>query len=307
MILTVPGNRTMIDELRAIAIFAKTVDAGSFRLAAKGLNLSPSVVSHHIAQLEERLGVTLLYRSTRHLSLTKEGNELFAHAKEMLLAAETGLNAITQQASEPSGRLNITLPSFFTKSNLVKDIAAFAKAFPKVELLLNFTDVKQDLIRDAIDLAIRIGDLEDSALKAKKLFDMPRKLVVAPAYMECRKKPHKPQDLLDWDWIGFKMRPHRRTLIHQSSKSIELEFHPRIVADSVEAVSQLAIEGLGLATPPAFLVETALKQKDLIEPLLNWTVSSLAVFAVWPPNASKNSLTFRLIHFLVNKGTDLTS
>src|SRR5579863_733071 len=120
----------MIDELRALAIFAKTVEAGSFRTAAKELKLSPSVVSHHIAQLEERLGVTLLYRSTRHLSLTQEGNKLFEHAKEMLLAAESGLNIITQQSSEPSGRLIITLPSFFTKSKLVKDIAAFAQTFP---------------------------------------------------------------------------------------------------------------------------------------------------------------------------------
>lgn len=295
----------MIDELRAIAIFAKTVDGGSFRQAAKELNLSPSVVSHHIAQLEERLGVTLLYRSTRHLSLTQEGNELFIHAKEMLLAAETGLNAITQQSPEPSGRLNVTLPSFFSKSKLVKGIAAFAEACPKVELLLNFTDVKQDLIREGIDLAIRIGDLEDSALKAKKLFDMPRKLVVAPVYLEHRKKPRKPQDLQDWDWIGFKMRPHRRTLIDQSGKSAQLEFNPRIVADSVEAVSQLAIAGLGLATPPAFLVAPALDQKTLIEPLPNWAISSLAVFAVWPPNASKNSLTFRLIHFLENKSVQL--
>lgn len=292
----------MIDELRALAIFAKTVDVGSFRQAAKELNLSPSVVSHHISQLEERLGVTLLYRSTRHLSLTQEGNELFAHAKEMLFAAETGLNAITQQSSEPSGRLIVTLPSFFTRSKLVKDIAAFAQKYTKVELLLNFSDVKQDLIREGIDLAIRIGDLEDSALKAKKLLDMPRKMVVAPTYLEQRKKPHKPQDLLDWDWIGFKMRSHRRTLVHESGKNFEIEFKPRVVADSVEAVSQLAIAGLGLATPPAFLVASELEQKVLIEPLPNWAISSLSVFAVWPPNASKSSLTFRLMHFLEGKG-----
>jgi DNA-binding transcriptional LysR family regulator len=293
----------MIDELRALAIFAKTIELGSFRNAAKELNLSPSVVSHHIAQLEERLGVTLLYRSTRHLSLTQQGSELFAHAKGMLLEAEAGLNAITHQSPEPSGRLIVTLPSFFTSSKLVKDIAAFAQKFPKVELLLIFSDVKQDLIREGIDLAIRIGDLEDSALKAKRLFDMPRKLVVAPSYMEHRKKPHKPQDLIDWDWIGFKMRPHCRTLVHQSGKTVELEFNPRIVADSVEAVSQLAIAGLGLATPPAFLVSSSLKDKELIEPLSSWTIRPLSVFAVWPPNASKSSLTFRLLEFFESKVT----
>lgn len=288
----------MIDELRAFAIFAKTIDAKSFRQAAKELNLSPSVVSHHIAQLEERLGVTLLYRSTRHLSLTQEGKELYTHAKDMMMAAEAGMNAVMQQSPEPSGRLIITLPSFFTKSKLVKDIAAFAQEYPKVELLLNFTDVKQDLIREGIDLAIRIGDLEDSTLKAKKLFDMPRKLVVAPDYMKHRKKPHKPQDLVEWDWIGFKLRPNRRTLIHQSGKSVELEFKPRIIADSVDALAELAIAGVGLATPPAFLVTSALKHKELIEPLPEWVISALTVFAVWPANASKNSLTLRLIRYL---------
>ncbi len=288
----------MIDDLRAVAIFAKTVEAGSFRQAAKELKLSPSVVSHHIAQLEERLGVTLLYRSTRQLSLTQEGKTLFGHAKDMLMAAEQGLNSIALQSPEPTGRLSITLPSFFTKSKLIQSIADFAKTYPKIALSLYFTDIKQDLIQEGIDLAFRIGELSDSALKAKKLFDMPRKLVASPAYMKTHEKPQKPQDLADWDWIGLKMRSYRRTLIHQSGEQCELEFKPRIIADSVEAVSQLAVTGLGLATPPAFLVDAALKQNELIEILPTWEISSLAVYAVWPPNTMKSALTFRLLSFL---------
>lgn len=292
----------MLDELRALAIFAKTVEAGSFRTAAKALRLSPSVVSHHISQLEERLGVTLLYRSTRQLSLTQEGENLFSAAKAMVQAAESGLNTITHQSTEPSGKLTITVPAVLTRSSLVKDLAAFAQAFPKIMLSISFSDVQQDLIRDGIDLAIRIGDLKSSTLKAKRLFQMKRKLIVAPSYIEKRSRPRQPQDLEDWDWIGLKMRPDHKTLVNRVGKTFQIHFQPRIVVDSVDAVCQLAIAGLGLATPPAFLVEEDLRQGSLVEPLPAWGIESLGVYAVWPPNASKESLTFKLINFLEERG-----
>lgn len=288
----------MIDELRALAVFAKTVESGSFRTAAKELMLSPSVVSHHISQLEARLGVTLLYRSTRQLSLTQEGESLFVAAKMMVQAAESGLNTITHRSPAPSGTLMITVPAVLTRSILVKDLAAFAQAFPKITLSITFSDLQQDLISERIDLAIRIGDLKSSTLKAKKLFDLKRKLIVAPSYMVNRMYPQKPQDLIDWDWIGLKMRPDQKILVHRTGKTCQINFQPRIILDSVEAVCQLAIAGLGLATPPSFLVEEAIQQGLLIEPLPAWGVESLAVYAVWPPNAAKTSLTFRLIDFL---------
>ncbi len=290
----------MIDELRALAIFAKTVEMGSFRGSAQVFNLSPSVVSHHISNLETHLGVTLLYRSTRQLSLTEEGAKLFEAAKAMLEAAENGFNTITHKSSEPSGKLNITIPAFFTRSELTKAIATFAQMYPKIILAINFSDVKQHLIREGIDLAIRIGSLKDSTLKAKKLFDMKRTLVVAPAYINNNKKPKKPEDLIAWDWIGLKMRSYYKILINNVGKTFKIEFNPRIIVDSIDAVCQLSIAGLGLATPPSFLIEKDIQEGNLIEPLPEWGVNSLSVYAVWPPNASKESLTYRLIDFLAN-------
>ncbi len=288
----------MIDDLRALAIFAKVVEAGSFRSAANELKLSPSVVSHHVAQLEERLGVALLYRSTRQLSLTFEGKILFASAKSMLLAAESGLNSIAHQTSEPSGKLTLTVPALLTRSSLVKDIATFVKTFPKIALSISFSDIQQDVIREGIDLAIRIGDLKDSALKSKRLFDLKRKLVVSPDFMINHETPHSPKDLIQWDWIGLKMRANTKTLINQSGKTFSIDFEPRIIADSVDAVCQLAIAGLGLATPPSFLVAEDISQGRLVEPLPDWHAEPLPVYAVWPPNVTKESLTFKLIAFL---------
>lgn len=288
----------MIDELRALAIFAKVVEVGSFRSAANALKLSPSVVSHHLAQLEERLGIALLYRSTRRLSLTHEGEKLFLSAEAMLAAAEKGLNSVAYHATEPTGKLNLTLPAMLTRSPLVDDIAEFAKAFPKIELLISFSDRQQDLIREGIDLAIRMGNLKDSTLKSKKLFTMTRKLVVAPAIMSQHKSPRWPQDLLKWDWIGFNVRPNTKMLINEKRKTFLIDFEPRVIVDSMDAVCQLAIAGLGLATPPAFLVAEDIRQGYLVEPLPGWQAESIPVYFVWPPNASKESLTFRFMAFL---------
>lgn len=298
---TVRYGEIMIDELRALAIFAKVVEAGSFRSAAIALKLSPSVVSHHVAQLEERLGVALLYRSTRRLSLTYEGEKLFTSAKTMLLVAEKGLNSIAYNATEPTGKLNLTVPAMLTRSSLIDDIAAFAKTFPKIAISINFSDIQQDLIRESIDLAIRIGDLKDSTLKSKRLFTMNRKLIVAPALMSQYKPPQQPEDLLKWDWIGLKMRQNTKRLINQKGKTCLIDFEPRIIVDSMDAVCQLAIAGLGIATPPAFLVAEDINQGNLVEPLSEWQVESIPVYAVWPPNVSKESLTFRLITFLRDK------
>lgn len=288
----------MIDELRALAIFAKVVEAGSFRSAANALNLSPSVVSHHVAKLEERLGIALLYRSTRRLSLTHEGEKLFMSAEAMLAAAEKGLNSVAYHAIEPTGKLSLTLPAMLTRSPLVGDIAAFAKAFPKVTLSISFSDIQQDLIREGIDLAIRIGDLKDSGLKSKRLLAVTRKLVAAPALMNEHQSPRRPEDLLKWDWIGLKMRSNTKTFINQKGKTCLIDFEPRVVVDSMDAVCQLAIAGLGLATPPAFLVAEDIHRGYLVEPLPEWQAEPLPVYLVWPPNASKESLTLRFMTFL---------
>src|SRR5438034_10581874 len=113
-------------------------------------------------------------------------------AEAMLKAAEKGLNSIAYHATEPTGKLNLTLPVMFSRSPLVNDIAAFAKEFPKIAISINFSDIQQDLIREGYDLAIRIGNLKDSTLKSKRLFTFTRKLVVSPSYMRLHKVPLRP-------------------------------------------------------------------------------------------------------------------
>lgn len=291
----------MIDELRSLAIFATVVDMGSFRGAAKALALSPSVVSHHITQLELRLGVALLYRSTRQLSLTHEGEILYEKTKIMLAAAEQGLDAIAPQVGSPSGKLTISIPSLLIRSSLMKDIATFAKEYYKLDMNIQCSDIQQDIIREGIDVAIRIGNMSDSTLKAKKLYDLRRKLVVSPDMIKNRTVPQEPYDLLDWEWIGTKMRRHNKVFVDDMGDKQEIQFKPRIIVDSIEAMRELAIMGLGLATPPEFSVIEDIEKGRLVTIIPNWNLESLPVYAVWPANVGKESLTCRFISYLEMK------
>lgn len=288
----------MIDDLRAIAVFAKTVETGSFRAAAKLLGLSPSVVSHHVSQLETRLGVALLYRSTRRLSLTSAGEKMFEASREMMLAAASGLDAVAGGVGDASGKLTITMPAGFIGGPLVDDLAAFALTFPRVELAISFSDHQQDLIREGIDLAIRAGTIQDSSLKSKKLFDLGRKLVGAAGYCAGKPVPKQPSDLQSWDFIGLRMRPNNKHLMDNSGKHERIDYVPRLVVDDIHAVCQLTLAGVGLSTPPDYLVEQELNQGTLVELLPGWQVESLPVYAIWPPNAPRRSLTFRCMAFL---------
>ena len=133
---------------------------------------------------------------------------------------------------------------------------------------------------------------------------MNRTLIAAPGYATKHKKAHKPEDLLEWDWIGLNMLPASKILINQSNNRYQINYKPRINADNVEAVCQLALAGLGLATPPTFLVEEAIKTHRLIKVLPTWQVSALNIYAVWPPNSSRDSLTLRFINFLEKKSRE---
>ena len=289
----------MLNHLRPLAIFAMATKAGSFRAAARALTLSPSVVSHHIARLEERLGVALLYRSTRSLSLTPDGEKLFRATVAMLEAAESGLDALSARSSGPAGELRLTAPAVLAAGAFIDDLAAFSLQFPKIQLSLNFTDVRRNLIRDGIDVAIRMGRLEDSALKAKKLYDVERKLLAAPEYVGSRRGPRRPSDLADWDWLQLKSVRPEASFASKRGVSQRIAFTPRIIVDDAIALYRLSRAGLGLAMAPEFLAADDIANERIVEVLPEWTLRPLGIYAVWPPNAPRQSLTTRLVGFLV--------
>lgn len=288
----------MLDQLRQIAIFARTAEHGSFQGAAVALRLSPSVVSYHVSQLEAHLGVALLYRSTRRLALTPEGDRLLTSAQAMLAAADEGLTAIGAGAEEPSGPLRVTLPAVLAGFPITDRLAAFAVRHPKIRLTLDYADARRDLIRDGFDMSIRMGWLRDSALVARKLGEETRALVAAPALAARHERPETPEDLMRWPWLELQASPHRPVHLDRGADRAALRPTATLEVNEAQAMARLARGGAGLAVLPTSLVQADLADGRLVEPLPEWRPTSIGVFAVWPPNAPRDGLARRLVSHL---------
>ncbi|KZN35224.1 hypothetical protein N480_19460 [Pseudoalteromonas luteoviolacea S2607] len=288
----------MIDDLKSIAIFSAVVEHGSFRGAARALKLSPSVVSYHISTLEKKLDAALLYRSTRKLSLTPQGEKLHQVSEKMLTTVEHGLLSITEQSAVLRGKLSISLPTALTHSIYAHTLADFCKNHPHLEINIIYSDVFENLIEKGIDLAIRAGNLPDSDLKSKRLGEIERKLVCTSHFLAQYVAPSHPRDLAHIPWVRLASLPAKRRLFHTKFGHMDVEFPYQVTANSVEGMTQLCKDGLGIATPPAYLVKDCLQTGALIELLPGWRVSPIPVFAIWPNNATKKSATMRLVAHL---------
>lgn len=292
----------MIDQLRSMAIFRHVAEAGSFRAAAKSLGLSPSVVSHHISQLEQQLGTALLYRSTRKISLTDNGAELLAASQKMVAAAEAGLEAIQTQIDRPTGRLRLAVVgAVFENPPYIDHLAAFAKHHPGIDLSVSFSDQKIDLVGSSFDAAIRIGWLDDSQYKARKLFEIDRVLITSPSYLAGKAIPKTIDDLQFWDWIKLSQVSIARQLTDTRGKMPAIDPPVAIEVDSVSALYQMTKRGLGVTAVPRFLVRSELHDGSLIALSPTWNLMAPGVYIVWPNNVSDKSLTMRLVRFLVER------
>ena len=288
----------MINHLRALAVFAKTVEHGSFRAAARALELSPSVVSHHISQLEEQLGVALLYRSTRTLSLTRDGERLIGAAQAMVTAAETGINDVLDHASGLSGDLHVTAPAVLAQSPLADNIADFLKVHPDVRILIDYSDERRDVVADGIDVAIRMGWLRDSALKARKLSDVERVLMASRSFLAGRPVPKSPKDIEEWDWLDLASVTLKPVFRHASHNTVTIRPKSRLTANSASALYQLVARGAGIATLPRFLAEADIHAGTMEVLLPEWTLPSIAIYAVRPQNAPRDGLTAAFVNAL---------
>ncbi len=281
----------MIDRLRQMAIFAKTIDHGSFRGAARELRLSPSVVSHHISQLEESLGVALIYRSTRKLTLTREGHRLLAAAHKMLEAVEGELVDLSVSASAPSGELRMTIPSVLSQSHFTERIAAFSKTHPRIKLFLDFSDTRRALIDDGFDIAIRMGPKAKNTATSRKLFSVERKLVGSADYLSSRPVPDDPKDLVGWDWLA--LTPAQNVPLEFSKTGVTqatIKPEAHIFANDAQALYRLARAGAGLAIVPNFLASEDVEAGSMRYVLPDWELRAIDVFAAWPANAPKHGL-----------------
>ncbi|MDJ0612530.1 MAG: LysR family transcriptional regulator [Rhizobiaceae bacterium] len=289
----------MIHQLRSLAVFAKVVEQGSLRGAARELKLSPSVVSHHLSQLEEELGVALLYRSTRKLSLTRNGERLLPHANLIVRSAEEGIAAALDSVGELSGSLRVTAPALFANSVLGQRIAEFSIANPKVRLDIDFSEIQRDVVAEGIDVAIRAGWLRDSQLKARKLYEEERVLICQSEYADTLPEPQEPSDLVEWNWLELSPVSLNPAFKSPGGETVSIKPRSHLAANNAAALYQLCRSGAGLAILPRFMADDDLENGSMQSILPEWLLEPIGVFAVRPHNSPKDGLASKFIDALV--------
>ncbi len=290
----------MLNHLRGLAVFARVAELGSFRAAAKQLGISASVVSHHVTALETHLDTPLIYRTTRKLSLTAAGEQLAVHARDMMKAAEDGFGEIYSRGDELKGSLKITTPAILQYARFVTRISTFLKQHPKVEISINFSDKRSNIVEEGFDLGFRVGQLEDSSMMARKLADGRLMVCASPDYLAAQGEVRVPRDmekmeLIDLAGVGTEMLLSTK---NGKKRDCLVRMQHRISLDSGFAVRRMAEEGLGVIMLPDFFLREPIDEGNLCEVLPDWQAPSFGIYAVWPPNTGSNHVRNALLKFV---------
>jgi DNA-binding transcriptional LysR family regulator len=289
-------------EISDMAVFARVIVAGSFSAAARELNLSPAVVSKRIARLEERLDVQLLNRTTRELQATEEGAAYYEHCSRILAEIEEAEAAITEGRVRPHGTLKITASASFGRQHIAPAITDFTKRYPEIHIRLNLTDSMIDLVKEGMDLAIRIGELKDSSLIARKLATNHRVVCASPEYLKRYGEPKTPLDLQHHDCIVLSypgsqqndwFEPVRGQPTVRVSGTLE--------CDNGETIKAWVRAGLGVALKSTWDVGDDLRTGRLKAILTRYPVHRAGIYVLYPPSRHLPVRVRIFIDFLVER------
>lgn len=279
-----------MNTLEAMNLLVEAVDGGSFSAAGRELGLAPSSVARGIAALEDDLGIRLLNRTTRKLNLTEAGQLYLERAKRILAEVEEARLSVTQLEADPRGTLRLNLPTAFGRAHVVPMLSDFLRQYPELSLDLSLTDAFVDLVEEGIDLAIRIGELQDSSLVARKLAPNIRVLCASPAYFKRAGRPSAPDQLRNHSCLIYK-RGNDRPVWHFRAPDGEIEdvqVAGHFQTNNTEALVTMGLEGQGLMVVPTWLVGTDIVEGRLKTVLDDYTVSPTAldtgIYAVFPYN-----------------------
>ncbi|MDI5929353.1 LysR family transcriptional regulator [Rhizobium leguminosarum] len=295
---------TQIDQLNGVIAFLHSAEALSFTAAAAKLGITKSAVGKSVTKLEERLGIKLLHRSTRRLSLTPDGEAYYAsvrHALGEIAAAETTLLSRSQVIS---GRLRIDAPAAFGRQILMPLLLDFSRAYSDLTLSLSFTDKIVDPVEEGVDLTIRFGETRDcTGLISKKLTEQPSVVVASSSYLAARGTPQSVADLQQHDCIcGFGGNSASWRI--KGSDGAAVRYLPPVSHQfgDGEAIVQAALAGLGLCQMPHSLVRAHLEKGTLTSVLEQVADVPVSVYAVWPVTRHLLPRVRTVVDFLAEKG-----
>jgi len=273
-----------------LSVLVSVVETGNFARAADALGLSPSGVSRAVSRLEERLGVRLLHRTTRSVTLTDEGERLYAQVGPLLSGIEDAALAAAGDSQAVRGRLRVSLDAMFARQVVAPHLAAFLARYPALELEIVTRDELGDLVAEGIDVAVRFGVPPSSSLIGRKLLETRVLTVAAPAYLAEHGRPSTPKDLANHRCIQFRDPVTRRPFdweFHRKGKVVPVETTgPLLVTDS-GIMFAVCIAGAGIAQVLAVSVQDALADGRLVELFPDWAEESFPLYAFYP--SRKNS------------------
>jgi DNA-binding transcriptional LysR family regulator len=274
-----------MDPLDGIAAFARVVDSGSFSAAARRLNISKSAISAHVQRLEERLGIRLLNRTTRRLSLTEAGAAYYRHCARILVEAEAAEQAASALQREPRGTLRISAPDSFGWMHVAPAVPAFLKRYPDISIDIKLSPAYANLVDEGLDLAIRIGVLEDSALVVRKLALSRLVLCAAPAYIEERGTPRTPDDLAGHNCLCTDLLPWGdEWRLAGKGGEVRVPVGGSVRSNNAEMLRVAALDGIGIAALPTWVVAEQLRGGTLRRVLTAWEPPVSTIYAVYPGN-----------------------
>ena len=272
------NNMTPLDDL---ILFAKLVEMKSFTAVAEKLQLSRSLVSKRISRLEERLGVQLLNRTTRRLELTEAGRTYYQYCLQIENTLQEAESAVSEIRAHPKGTLNINAPVTFGQLVLPNIIAQFLEKYPDVKINLGLSDSFIDVIGGGYDLVIRIGELEDSSLKARKVGNTQLRVFAHKDYLKKHGTPQTPEALRNHNCLVYR---HMRSGINEwrFKGRISVPISGNLSADNGIPLYHAVAAGLGIAIQPSFMLDT-FDNKDITYLLEEYTPKDMGIYAVYPP------------------------
>ncbi len=263
-------------------IFAQVMEAGSFTSAADRLGMSKQSVSRRLMQLEERLGVRLLNRSTRRLDATPLGQHYYQSALRLLGEVQQVEHDISGQAQALRGTLRLSAPLSFAMAHLSCLLTEFLRLHPQVDVEVDLSDRAVDLIGEGYDLALRIGALEDSSLIARRIANVERVYCASPGYLEARGVPNCPEQLTEHDCLPYGHSRQVQWQFRQGGKVQAIQVTGRMRANNGEMLRDAAVAGMGVTYLPTFIVGKALAEGRLVPVLAEWAPPALQLSAVYP-------------------------
>jgi DNA-binding transcriptional LysR family regulator len=272
-----------MDVLKGMTVFAEVARQQGFAPAARALNLSSSAVSRYVMDLEDWLGVQLLQRTTRKLSLTQEGAEYLDRCRQVITEVDEIKSAGLGTQFEPQGLLKMSAPAFIAKEWIQELLPGYLNTYPNVKVELVVVDRFVDLVEEGFDLAIRAGELEDSTLIARRLMDVGLSLIASPLYLETQGMPEKVDDLKSHNCLIDTVAGYAdRWPFTEGKKSRTVEVSGNVRVNSGEIVRSLAVAGHGIALIPRFMVTKELHNGELVALFEDAIQFKAGLFAVYP-------------------------